>query len=164
MDLSIDDVKAKIVALFNAGKDFESAKARLARLAPVAAQSPELRARYDDIMARGNGLASVISTALQKVRDVYQWVRENIGINIGVLPLVPIAILGGVIAATAAAVAWNNEANNEARRLEIIASLPPEKKAAALANPDSITGNLSKVAMYAAIAVVAVVILKGMRK
>lgn len=156
---TIDDVKAKINALYQAGLNFDKAKARLEKLKPVAAQNPQTLARYNDIMNRGGGLKSTISTAITKIQDVYNWVKSTLGINLGVLPIVPVALLSGIVAATAAAVAWINEANTEAKKLEIIATLPVEQRAAALANPQTITGNISKTAMWIALGLAAVFVL-----
>jgi hypothetical protein len=165
-DLTIDDVKRRIAALYQAGIDFDSARSRLQRLQSVAYANPETRARYDDIMSRGGGLKSAVAGALEKVRDVYAWIKSNLGINLGVVPLVPIAVLGGIAAATAAAVAWISEANAEARKLEIIASLPVEQRARALTQTfQSTTGNLANLGMWIALGAAAVFLLpKLLRK
>jgi hypothetical protein len=164
-DMTIDDVKAKIAALYRAGIDFDSARSRLQSLQAVAYQNPETRKRYDDIMARGGGLKAAVSGALEKVRDVYAWIKSNLGVNLGVLPLVPIAVLGGITAATAAAIAWNNEANNESRKLEIIATLPPEQRARALSQTfQSTTGNLANLGMWLALGAAAIFLLPKLIK
>jgi hypothetical protein len=96
---------------------------------------------------------------------VYAWIKSNLGVNLGVLPLVPIAVLGGITAATAAAIAWNNEANNESRKLEIIASLPPEQRARALSQTfQSTTGNLANLGMWLALGAAAIFLLPKLLK
>jgi len=165
MNLTIDEVKSRINELYRLGLDYDRALARLQRVAAVAASSPESKRRYDEIMAKGGGIKRAISDGVQAVQNVYAWVKEKIGINLGVLPLVPIAVVSGVIAAIAAAKAWIDEANNEARRLEIIATLPPEQRAKALTvQTPTVTGNLATLGMWLALGAVAIFVLPKLIK
>lgn len=159
--MDLDSVKAKIKDLFATGIEFDRALARLQNVRGIAGSDAVVRARVDGILFRGEQIKRTISNAVQSLQGVYGWVKENLGINLGFLPLIPIAVIGGVLSALATAKAWITEANAEARRLEIIAALPQEQRAKALASATGTTwhGNLAQTAMWIGLAVIAVVVI-----
>jgi hypothetical protein len=166
-NLSIAELKAKISELFSIGMEFDKTLSRLERLRAVAQQDPARYARFNELAARGGAVKAAISNAVGRVQSVYDWVKANLGVNLGVLPLVPIAIVGVVITAIAAAQAWISEASAEARRLEIIASLPVEQRAKALAAQAAAptwSGNLASMAMWIAIAGIAIYVVPKLLK
>lgn len=166
-NLSVAELKAKIAELFNVGLDFDKAFTRLERLREIARKDPATYARYNELAARGGAVKSAISSAVQKVQSIYAWVKENLGISLGALPLIPIAIVGTVVTAIAVARAWIVEANNEARRLEIIAALPPAEQSKALVAMSAAptwSSNLARTAMWIAVAGVAIYVLPKLLK
>jgi len=160
--LSVTELKAKVSELFNLGLRFDRAFSRLERLRAVAQQNPATYSRYNELAARGNAVRSAISGAVQRVQSIYSWVKDNLGVNLGALPLIPIAVIGTLLTAIAVARSWIVEADNESRRLEIIAALPESQRARALAEHAAAptwSGNLAKMAMWLALGAAVVFVL-----
>jgi len=165
MEMDLETAKAKIAEFYRVGLDFDRALSRLNLLRNVAAQNSAMFTRWNDVMSRGSSVKNTIIAASSKVRELYAWVREQFGINLGIVWFIPIVLIGGIIAAIGAAKAWITEADAEARRLEIIAALPDaDQRSRALATaartkPPSLTENLSRIVMWTAIGAFAVFIL-----
>lgn len=163
-DIDLATAKQKIAEFYAVGLEFDKVLSRLMALRGVAAQNPAMLNRYTQLVARGSETKGVITSAASKVRDVHAWVKENLGVNLGVVWFIPVAIIGGIIAAIAAAKAWIDDAKAEVRRLEIIAALPIEQRANALAiaaqtRAPSLTDNISRIVMWTAIGAIAVFVL-----
>jgi hypothetical protein len=163
-DLDLDTAKAKIAEFYAVGLEFDKVLSRLNALRAVAMRNPAMLVRFDDLTRRGASVKGIITSAAGKVRDVYAWVKENLGVNLGAVWFIPIAIIGGIIAAIGAAKAWMDEAKAETRRLEIIAALPREQQAQALATAaqsraPTLGENVQKTVMWIAIGAIAVFVM-----
>jgi len=88
--------------------EFMNAYQSLATMAPVAYKDPALTAEYEKVMSRGKTYHGVMSTIMEKIDDAISWASswwsdegttvQGMG-NLGVLPLVPIAVIGASMAA-----------------------------------------------------------------
>jgi hypothetical protein len=158
-DYTVQETQAAIKALYDAGNQFHSTYTELQNYADAAQQSPDLATEYSDLVSRGNYINTVISDAVASVQSVVQWVKDNVGTDIsgslqglGFVQLIPAAILGAVVAATALAVAWITDARSAITKIQALQqlanSVPPEQRAdvitAALKQSGGLTETISK--------------------
>lgn len=146
-DYAVDEAKRAIEDLYNRGLEFQQTLSQLAGYQNVAYQSSDLRAQYDELMSRGANVNAVIRSAVASVQGIAAWVRQNMGVDLdtppqpflgslGFVQVIPLAIIGGVVAATALAAAWIVDARSAITRLEamqsLIESVPPDQRAGVL--------------------------------
>lgn len=168
---SVDDVKAKIAQLQAVGMQFERNMARLLELETAAKLTPEAWSNWNAIMSRGASVKDAIAKGVSYIQDAVQWIKDTTGMTVSGLGFGAVAIVlavGAIVAAITLGVAWNNDANSEIRKLEIlratVASLPAEQQAKILADATTRTrstvfGDLSKTAMLVMLAVAGVFVL-----
>jgi SOS response regulatory protein OraA/RecX len=158
-DWSVAEAQQAIQDLYNAGIDFHNTRDELLSLQSTANGNADLQAEYDGLMSRGNLIDSTITTAVNSVQAIAQWIKENTGVDIssagppaglqglGFIQVVPAAIIGGVVAATALAVAWIVDARSAITRIRALqeAGLSPDQIAAALKQQGGLTGAVSSV-------------------
>jgi len=163
-DYAIEEAQQAIAALYQQGIEFQNTLRELLSLQNVAAQSPELNEQYNALVSRGNTVNAVIRNAVASVQGIAQWVRENMGLELnsppppmlhglGFVQVIPLAIIGGVVAATALAAAWIVDARSgieKIRSLQALAETVPEYQRAevisgALKQSGGLTGAISGV-------------------
>ena len=169
---TLDFVRAQVAKLRNVGTEFDTVYNRLNSYRDITAQDPVANRRYYTLLTSGDRVRSQIRKAVASVQSVANWVKENLGVGLNdlqALPLIPIAIAGGIVLAVSAAVSWMSEAKQEMARLEAV------KQAIAAADPEdrpaltrallakqaipTVTGNLSSLAMWLAIGAMAIFVL-----
>ncbi|MGH8744737.1 MAG: hypothetical protein ACREUY_10715 [Burkholderiales bacterium] len=133
-DMAVAEAEQAIAVLYAKGMEFQSTLNELLALSGIAAQSPELRQEYDVLVARGNTVNTVIRSAVRSVQNITAWARDNLGLTLsippppmlsglGLLPLIPAALIGGVIAATALAAAWIVDARSGIEKIRALQAL-----------------------------------------
>lgn len=165
------DVQAKIDQLRALSAQFEATFAKLASLENVARLRDDAWQRWNSLLSSGASVRATIQKGTDAIRDALQWLRDTTGVGVSGLGFAPIAIvlvLAAIVAAIAAASSFVADAQVEIRKLEIlqasVAELPPEQRAAILAQAanrptPSITGNIANIAMYVAVGLLAIFVL-----
>jgi len=163
---TVEETQAAIDALYRAGIDFQNTWNQLRGYSSqvAASGSPELQQQYADLVSRGSLLGATLSDAVSSVQSIGTWVKQNVGIDLstpqapgtlyglGFVQLIPLAIIGGVLAATALAVAWITDARSAITKIQalqqLVQSVPEAQRAAvikdALAQSGGIANTVSK--------------------
>ena len=115
--------------------DFLAAINSLRYRAQYALKDPALKAEYDTLMRRASVIQSTINTAKEAINKVTSFFNFSGLGEMGVLPLLPIALITGAVAAIAK---WTTDAYALSKRLDEVKRLegegiPPEKAAAIVA-------------------------------
>lgn len=172
-DYTVDETQRAIQELYQTGLNFDQTYSDLVNAQPQVASvsDPDLQSQYDDLVSRGSYIKSVISDAVAGVQNVAAWVKENTGVDIGqgsslqglgFVQLVPLAIIGAVVAATALAAAWITDARSSISKIQALQQLaetvPPDQRASivnnALKQSGGITGTISSVNSFLVIAAI----------
>jgi len=80
--------------------EFNGLYDQLLSLRYVAEQSPDLLPTYNKLMRNGARLKSTIQSTTQSIDSIYDTLRGAVGLgSLGLLPLVPVAVIAGSISA-----------------------------------------------------------------
>jgi hypothetical protein len=157
-DWTVDETAQAIQDLYSTGLTFQQTMQDLLAVQNQAAQDPDLKSQYDDLVSRGGTVNSTITAAVRGVQNVVQWVKDNTGSDIsasttappslqglGFIQVIPLAIIGGVIAATALAAAWIVDARSAIGKIQAMqaAGLTPDQISVALKQSGGLTGAVS---------------------
>lgn len=169
-DVSVDEAKQKIRELYSTGLEFQDVYNQLAGYVGIAQTDPTLSAQYNALMSRGGMVRDTISAAVATVQNIVAYARDRLGVDfsdvgtpppgLGFIQVIPAAIIGGVIAAIALAAAWIVDARSAITKLsrinDIVNTLPPEQRAAAVQQLSKQSGGLGdqfqKIVLWGAIA------------
>jgi hypothetical protein len=160
VEFSVQEVRNRVEALRTVGDQFEANLRKLLSLESAARLDPSAWTNWNALVNRGVNVKAAISKGVAAVQDAAEWIKQTTGLSLsglGFAPLAIVAVMGAIAAAIALAIAWNNDANSEIRKLEIlqasVAELPPEQRARILSEAAgrqkaTFTGDLAKMAMY----------------
>lgn len=133
---SVDYVKERVRKLKDIGVEFDETYKKLESWRPLAQKDPIANASYYKLLKTGDEIRLQITKAISSIRSVYDWILKNTGVALGDLaavPLIPIAIVGAILAAILAAEGWIKDAKVEMARLQsiqqVIKNAPPEQQA-----------------------------------
>jgi hypothetical protein len=161
-DYTLDEAQQAIQALYTAGVNFDQTMSDLlnAQANVASVGDPDLQSQYDDLVSRGSSIKGAISTAVNSVQSIVAWIKQNLGVDIGqganppaglqglgIIQLVPLALLGAVVAATALATAWIVDARSAITKIQALTqlanSVPPDQRASVVNNALKQSGGIA---------------------
>jgi hypothetical protein len=145
---TIDEARQAVSDLYQTGLDFVATYNQLTALNSQvqASGSPDLQQSYADLISRGAGVRDAITKGVSTVQVVAGWVKQNLGVDLGASNppaelqelgyaqvLIPIAVIGAVVAAIALATAWIVDARSAISKIQALQqlaeSVPPDQRA-----------------------------------
>jgi hypothetical protein len=157
-DYALEEARQAIASLYDTGMEFQRTLGELLSLEGHASQSPELSAQYRALVSRGHTVNDVIRNAVRSVQSIAGWVRENMGVDLdapptpmlsglGFVQVIPLAIIGGVLAATALAAAWIVDARSGIDKIHalqrLVEGVPMEERAGVIEDALKQSGGLT---------------------
>jgi hypothetical protein len=153
-DYTVAETQKAINDLYQAGLTFQSTLSELKTLGSDAQQDPDLAQQYSDLVSRGNVINDTIIKAVNGIAGVVSWVKQNVGQDVtspgalqglGFVELVPYAIIGAAVAATALAIAWITDARTQIDKINAFksAGLNPQQIADAMKQSGGVSGAFS---------------------
>lgn len=167
--LTLDAVRAQVAKLRRTGVEFDKVYTRLQSYQQIAAKDPTKYASYYRTLQKGDAVRAQIRKAVESVQSIGAWLKDNFNVSLGdlgAIPLIPIAVVGGIIVATNIALSWIPEAMREMSIMDAVRAAisggDPKLAASILekaGKKDTTSGNIADMAMWLAIGAVAIFVL-----
>lgn len=101
--------------------EFEAMLAKLQSQKPIAAKDPALADEYSALMNKATALQEKIKQIRDATSDAIDWIKGVFGFDgLGIVPLIPIAVVAGAIAAIGY---WIKDAYEFSKKLEKVEQL-----------------------------------------
>jgi len=126
-----DEWNSKVAQLKDAVASFETTYANLQSQSDIAKSDPVLYADYSNLMDRGAYVKTVITDTINKLGGALDYAKSVVGVSgmadLGVLPLIPIAVIAGALALITK---WLTDAYAMSKKLNLLQQTYDDAKAA----------------------------------